>query len=223
MIQTKILHKSSKKNGGPFTKPEQNKRRKQVYHLYFEMNYPIVKIAENLDVNRKTVSDDLKCFYTESAEQWKQQDLFSSILLHVEKLESQKMRLSEELQKTDLIKEKIAIEKLLFSIESKLGQVGIKLLENILTDSVPVDPEKEIKEIVSHLISIKNKGSYFFTYDEICYEILKFKKCDEFYAENYFHEMNDLGLGYCQIEKKKPDEPEVFDIKKFAEIRGYQI
>ena len=141
----------------------------------------------------------------------------------MEKLELQKMRLSEELQKTDLIKEKIAIEKLLFSIESKLGQVGIKLLENIPTDSVPVDPEKEIKEIVSHLISIKNKGSYFFTYDEICYEILKFKKCDEFYAENYFHEMIGLGLGYCQIEKKKPDEPEVFDIKKFAEIRGYQI
>jgi len=223
VIQTKVVLKSSKKNGGPYTKPEQDERRKQVYHLYFEMSYPIVKIAEKLDVNRKTISEDLKYFYSESAEQWKQQDLFSSILLHMERLEAQKMRLSEESQKTDLIKEKLAIEKLLFSIESKLGQIGIKLLENISKNSEPEDPEKEIREIVSHLINIKNKGSCFFTEDEICYEILKFKKCDELHAENYFDEMNDLGLGYCEIEKKKPDEPEVFDIKKFAEIRGYQI
>ena len=114
MIQTKILHKSSKKKGGPFTKPEQNKRRKQVYHLYFEMNYPIVKIAENLGVNRKTVSEDIKCFYTEFAEQWKQQDLFSSILLHVERLEAQKMRLSEELQKNRCSKRKTCHRKIAF-------------------------------------------------------------------------------------------------------------
>ena len=48
------------KNGGPYTKKEQEERKLDVYHLYFEENYSAVKIAEMLNVHRNTINEDIK-------------------------------------------------------------------------------------------------------------------------------------------------------------------
>jgi len=220
--------KQGSKNGGPYTKKEQEERRKQVYHLYYEKNYPIVKIANTLNVNRNTISEDVKHWYSQFAEELEHVDLSTWMTSHILKLESQKMRLLEEVEKTDHIQTKLGLEKMIFLIESKLGQVGLELIKNKKISYVPENPEKEIEEIVKHLINLKIKQDCFFSRSEIEYEILKFKKCTEFDVSRYSMQMNHLGINYCSIISEDVDEyddeyEEVFDIKKFAELRGYSI
>ena len=148
------------KKGGPYTKKEQEERRKQVYHLYYEKNYPIVKIANTLNVNRNTISEDVKHWYSQFAEELEHLDLSTWMISHILKLESQKMRLLEEAEKTDQVQTKLGLEKMVFAIECKLGQVGLELIKNKKVPYVPEDPEKEIKEIVKHLINLKKKQKY---------------------------------------------------------------
>lgn len=215
------------KKGGPYTKNEQDERRKQVLDLYYDKNYPIVKIANILNVNRNTISEDVKHWQMQFAEEFENIDLSTWITSHLLRLESQKIRVLEQAEKIEQPQAKLGFEKMAFNIESKIGQVGLEWLKNRRNTTPDVDPEKEIREIVMHLINIKNKKDCLFTEDEILFEILKFKKCDEDEAERFFDQMNDLGLEYSKIENEKNNESEenneieVFDIKKFAEIRGY--
>jgi len=209
------------KKGGPYTKKEQEERRKQVFNLHYEKNYPIVKIASILNVSRNTISDDVKQWNKQFTEEFEHIDISTWMASHLLRLESQKMRLLEEAEKTDQIQTKLGFEKMAFALESKIGQVGLDLLKNKEETIVHEDPEKEIKEIVMHLININKKQDCLLTQDEIEYEILKLKKCDEDEAERYSYKMDDFGLEYCQIKSKENDESEVYDIKKFAELRGY--
>jgi len=209
------------KKGGPYTKKEQDERRKQVFNLHYEKNYPIVKIASILNVSRNTISDDVKQWNKQFTEEFEHIDISTWMASHLLRLESQKMRLLEEADKTDQIQTKLGFEKMAFALESKIGQVGLDLLKNKKETIVHEDPEKEIKEIVMHLININKKQDCLLTQDEIEYEILKFKKCDEYKTERYFDQMNNFGLEYSLIDSEDDDKAEVFDIKKFAEIRGY--
>ena len=211
------------KKGGPYTKKEQDERRKQVFNLHYEKNYPIVKIASILNVSRNTISDDVKQWNKQFTEEFEQIDVSTWMASNLLRLESQKMRLLEEADKTDQIQTKLGFEKLAFALESKIGQVGLDLLKNKKETIVHEDPEKEIKEIVMHLININKKQDCLLTQDEIEYEILKLKKCDKYKIECYFDQMNDFGLEYSLIDSEDDDKAEVFDIKKFAELRGYSI
>jgi len=187
-----------------------------------ESKFIIFILRRIVNVNRNTVSEDVKYWYSQFADEWEHQDLSSWMQTHIQRLEVQKMRLLEQAEKTDQIPIKLDIEKLLFTIECKLGNLGLELVKNKEETSVNVDPEKEIKEIVKHLINLKKKQDCFFTYEEICYEILKFKKCDEVEADEHYDKINELGLGYCLI-NTEDEKDEIFDLKKFAELRGYSI
>ncbi len=57
------------KKGGPYTKPEQEKRRDKVFRLYFEYGYPAVRIAKLLNVNRNTINEDIRHFRSEMYEE----------------------------------------------------------------------------------------------------------------------------------------------------------
>ena len=74
-----VQHKSmatvlEKKNGGPYTKKDQEKRRNQVYTLHFEKGYPAVRIADELGVNRNTISEDIKYWYSSIKEETRQEN-----------------------------------------------------------------------------------------------------------------------------------------------------
>lgn len=56
MIQETI---QKTKNGGPYTKPEQEERRNKVYELYFEKGYSARKIAKELDVHRNAIDSSI--------------------------------------------------------------------------------------------------------------------------------------------------------------------
>jgi len=49
-----------KKNGGPHTKKDKEKRQSEVYNLHFEKGYSAVRISEMINVNRNTLNDDIK-------------------------------------------------------------------------------------------------------------------------------------------------------------------
>jgi len=208
------------KKGGPYNKKEQDERRKQVLHLYYDKNYPIVKIANVLNVNRNTISEDVKHWHMQFAEEFEHIDLSTWMSSHLLRLESQKMRVLEHAEKSDQPQAKLGFEKMAFALESKIGQVGLEFLKNKKETIPDVDPKKEIKEIVMHLINIKKNQECLFTEDEILYEILKYTKLNENKSGILFDDMNDYGLDYCMIEK---NDEEFYDIKKFAELRGYSI
>ena len=62
------------KKGGPYTKQEQEKRRKQVYELHFEKGSSAVSIANELDVNRNTINEDIKFWQMQIASQLEDED-----------------------------------------------------------------------------------------------------------------------------------------------------
>lgn len=206
------------KKGGPYTKKEQDERRNQVFDLCFNKNYPMVKIANILNVNRNTISEDVKYWQMQIAEEIENVDVSTWISSHILRLETQKIRVLEQAEKTDQPQAKLGFEKMAFELENKIGQVGLDLLKNKKATIPDVDPEKEIREFILHLIDLKKNKDCIFSYDEILFEILKFKKCDENESGIFFDEINCLGLDYTSI--KKNDE-EFYDMKKFAEIRGY--
>ena len=63
-----------KKNGGPYSKKGQDKRRDQVHTLHFEKGHSAVKIAQILGVNRNTINEDIKYGYSNIKEEVKQEN-----------------------------------------------------------------------------------------------------------------------------------------------------
>ena len=120
---------SKDKKGGPYTSKEQETRRKQVYELHFEKGFPAIKIAEMLNINRNTVNADIKELYGMVSKELP--DYNASLLLkQIHRLESQYARLQDELEKNTDTKNKFLIEKLLFSINSKITSEVSKIVLN---------------------------------------------------------------------------------------------
>ena len=66
------------RNVGPYTKKEQEQRRSKVYNLHFEKGQSAVRIAETIKVNRNTVNEDIKYWYSQIVS-----DLKSSNILEI--------------------------------------------------------------------------------------------------------------------------------------------
>ncbi len=115
------------KKGGPYTEQEQENRRKQVYELHFEKGFSATKIAEMLNVNRNTINKDIKEWYAKVSEELPEYNA-SLLLKQIHRLEMQQARLLEELEKCTEIKDKFIIEKLLFSINSKMTSETSKIV-----------------------------------------------------------------------------------------------
>ena len=119
------------KKGGPYNKKQQEKRPSQVNKLYFEKAKTVVKIAEELKLNRNTVNEDLKFWYSQLACEISNENLISSALKQIHSIELQKSRLREQLENTSEFSQKITIEKFLFEIDSKLALLINKIMQNL--------------------------------------------------------------------------------------------
>ncbi len=107
------------KRGGPHTKQEQKQRRNKVYDLHFGKGYPAIKIADMLHVNRNTVNEDIRYLYGTISEELPEHSP-SLFLKQLQRLETQQARLLEELEKCTTFKERMTLERLLLSINSKI-------------------------------------------------------------------------------------------------------
>ena len=117
---------SLKKNGGPYTKKQQEDRRKKVNELYFEKKLPALKIAEILNVNRNTVNDDIKLSFLEISESLPQHSV-SLFLNQIQTLEKQYIRLEKNLENENDFSKKISIEKMIFQINHSITKFYEKM------------------------------------------------------------------------------------------------
>ena len=130
---------SEEKRGGPYTKPQQEKRREQVYQMYFEKGRSAVSIARELGVNRNTVNEDVKELSKQFVEEMNQHSVRDLLTRQMERIELQRERLMLMLESSEG-NEKIRIEKMLYDIELKiisqtemlLGRECIKIFESLL-------------------------------------------------------------------------------------------
>ena len=233
--------KKRNKRGGPYSKNEHDARREEVHRLHFDLRYSGRKIAELLNVNRNTINEDIKFLYSEISREISDNNMTSSILRQIHSLELQKNRLRKEIKKTRDPKQKLAIEKLIFQIDSRITQyfikirssreqsLGLPVVED--PDNVPVKvtiPEHEIKEFVLGMIYknrklVDNGGIY--SSDDIIFELMQKKKCDEQHASDFFHSMKGLGVCVEKYETKQEglqirDIP-VYNLGKFAHLKRY--
>ena len=111
------------RKGGPYSKAQRSHRRNEVYHLHFEYEYPATKIADMMNINRHTISDDISYWYGKLATEWNKVDVYGWHMKQLYSLESQKQRLLEELKKAKTLSNKITIEKLLLQIDDRITKL----------------------------------------------------------------------------------------------------
>lgn len=121
-----MISKTIQKNGGPYSKPEQEVLRNEVFRLHFEEGFSAVRIASKLGVNRNTVNEYIKKWYSELGEtkfqyspRWL--DKFFA------RLELQRTRLLQILEEKLSLKERLQIEKFLSKIDMDMSSLVVKI------------------------------------------------------------------------------------------------
>lgn len=118
------------KRGGPYSKTAREKRRDEVYRLYFEYGYSESKIAGLMKVNRNTVRGDVDHWNSKILKNTNIAHPESVILLILERLEIQYSRLREQLDKAVTFQEKMALEKMMYDVDCKTIGIFAKLGES---------------------------------------------------------------------------------------------
>ena len=228
------------KKGGPYSKKEQEERKIKVYHLRFEENKSAVEIAELLNVNRNTISDDIKYWHRQLASEFKAQDLTAKMTKQIQRMEIQRDRLLEDLDEVENFDEKIKLEKFVSDVDNRLVQLFSKMISSgkaILSPTVKLDEidEDEIKEFVRSLV-LENVDPYngnIHSEDQFKFDFIRRTKCNLKYTEIVLQKMQDLGLSICQAIKPYPnadftniglnniDHSLEYDFGKFAYLCGY--
>jgi predicted DNA-binding protein YlxM (UPF0122 family) len=121
----------------PYTKPERQKRRQEVFRLHVELGYPATKISEILQVNRNTVNQDIEWCYQQIGEI----DLDTIITRQLVRLDMQRTRIYEQLFKTEDFAERHSMEKLIFEIDSQIASLMAKI-NNYQRDAVKIAVNK---------------------------------------------------------------------------------
>ncbi len=127
---TKI--KKTTKKGGPCSKNDKDKRRDEVYRLHFDYGYSARKIAELMKFNRNTVNGDVDYWYSKILKNVSYIDPERLIIVNLEGMEIQKTRLREQLDKVKNNSERMAIERMIFDINTKILYTYQKLSNSII-------------------------------------------------------------------------------------------
>jgi len=124
--------KRQRKNGGPYSKKDKDKRQDEVYRLHFEYGYPARKIAELMNINRNTINRDVDYLYYKACKNFNYMDPENRIIMTLQRMGIQMSRLREQLDKVKTNSERMAIERLIFDINSKILHTHQKLGESRL-------------------------------------------------------------------------------------------
>jgi predicted DNA-binding protein YlxM (UPF0122 family) len=118
--------KSKNKKGGPYSQKDKDTRIEEVCRLHFEYGYSANKISELIGVNRNTINNDIKQLYLTLEKNWEKTSAVSLLQNHIVSVFAQKRRLREALDNTEKISEKLAIEKMILQVESKINQFQLR-------------------------------------------------------------------------------------------------
>ncbi|MDE1725903.1 MAG: hypothetical protein KGH89_01390 [Thaumarchaeota archaeon] len=122
--------KAVKKEGGPYSKLERDKRMQEVYKLHFEYGYSARKISELMKVNRNTINGDINYWYSKIFRNYNIFNPEEVIILNIERLEIQRSRLREQLDKTKSFQEKLALERMVYDIDCKVLYTYTRMTES---------------------------------------------------------------------------------------------
>ena len=118
---------TKQKKGGPYTKAQQEQRRNKIYEMHFKLAYSAVKIAEVLSINRNTINEDIKYWYSEISLQFGIDNLGKTMLRQFERFEIQRRRIINELGKQTDFEKNVRLEKFLFELDQKIALIVSKI------------------------------------------------------------------------------------------------
>lgn len=125
-----FVQRPTKRKGGPYSKEERIKRQNEVYRLHFEYGYTARKIAELMKISRNTVNSDIDILYSQVMEKADVLDPTYIMAINLERLEVQRSRIRELIDKADSIQQKLALERLIYEIDSKILNTYSRLAES---------------------------------------------------------------------------------------------
>lgn len=128
--QNQKLNSTIPKKGGPYTQTQRDQRRQEVHRLHFEYGYSAKKIAELMKVNRNTVNGDIDYWYSKIYKNTNIIDPTNVIIINMERLEIQRSRLREQLDKTKSFQEKLALERMMYDIDCKILHTYTRVAES---------------------------------------------------------------------------------------------
>jgi len=206
------------KKGGPYTKQQQEKRRKQVYELHFERGFSAVSIANEIDVNRNTINEDIKYWMMQIASQFEDQSSGRIVLNYVERQENQRRRLLEQLDKAEF-KEKLQIEKLLFDMEFKMinvvSKIEIKKTPIVKESKIKISIEDALQILKDIVLSEDDVDLESISENEIVKKIMVLKHCEEEYASAVYSEFCEMDLEIFTDEYEDD-----YDLVYFVKAKG---
>ena len=129
--ENKILNSKKVRNGGPYTKAERDKRLLEVSRLHFEYGYSARKIADLMKINRNTVNSDLDVLYLRVFKNNDTSNPEIVIIINLERLDTQRTRLREQLDKAKSFQEKLALERLIYEIDCKILSIHMHVTESV--------------------------------------------------------------------------------------------
>jgi transposase len=115
------------KKGGPYTKQEQEKRRDEVFKLHFEYGYSAVQIAKLLNVNRNTINEYVKYWYSELYRTTNFKYSKDWLDKQFTRLEMQRARLRKELDEDISLKDRLQVERLITNIDLSISSFVVKI------------------------------------------------------------------------------------------------
>lgn len=122
------------KKGGPYSKVQRIQRRQEVFRLHFELGYPVTRIAQMMKVNPNTVTSDINVLYRQLSKEWDSYDIEAWLMKQTHRLEMQRTRMLEELKKAKSTQDKLAVEKMLFDIDTHVMNTAVKIWQKNETD-----------------------------------------------------------------------------------------
>jgi len=205
------------KKGGPYSKDEREKRQKEVFRLHFEFGYSATKIAELMKINRNTINEDIKYWYSNFKEDLKQNSE-DFILRQIGRLESQRTRNIENITENKI--DDIKHEKLLLDIDKEINKMLVLVNSSQQTEPKPFEIKEEvIKDIILFLI-IKHSRDGRLKKEDIISEIINLQQCTLIQAGAIFSQIEELGLECC---RKFRSYEFVYDLLEFAYLRRYVL
>jgi len=155
-----------RKKGGPYPTKEQIERFLKVFDLHFEKGYPAFIIAEKLNVNRNTISKDIQTWYRVLANDWKESDFDSWLQKQLNRFELQRCRLIKDLSGFSYnIKDKVAVERLIFDIDTRIMQLVVRTKENY-EKKPSFAPKTSLSKKLPNLISNHMLNAHFDSVDK---------------------------------------------------------
>ena len=129
--QKKLGQTMPKRKGGRYTKHEQTKRQDEVYRLHFDYGYSARKIAKIMNINKNTINSDVDYWYSKITKKANILNPEDGIIRSIERLNLQRNRLRESLDKTQSFEERLKLERLIMESENKIGQMYLRISNSV--------------------------------------------------------------------------------------------